>query len=253
MPPEHSRTVLIVDDDSDMRLYCAKALQSEGYGIVSTSNASTALAVLGRQPVDLLLTDFQLGPSVFRLSERSRPEPSITGVGLMELALVSNPGLPVVFISAYGEQMMATKGFDAGKQPLLRKPFQAESLRRIVTETLQKDATVPASAVVPVPPLIPRGHPRFQVNHAVLFTGRVDGHGAVSNLSLNGCQVQSSCMVRPDTYLTLLLSLPDAPLKINVAVVRWNRPGVFGVEFRYVEATIRERLNQYLATLNRSR
>lgn len=181
-------------------------------------------AVLGRQPVDLLLTDFQ-----------------------------SHPGLPVVFISAYAEQMMATKGFDAGKQPLLRKPFQAESLRRIVTETLQKDATVPASAVVPVPPLIPRGHPRFQVNHAVLFTGRVDGHGAVSNLSLNGCQVQSSCMVRPDTYLTLLLSLPDAPLKINVAVVRWNRPGVFGVEFRYVEATIRERLDQYLATLNRSR
>lgn len=115
---EHSPTVLIVDDDSDMRLYCAKALQSEGYATVSTSNASTALAVLDRQPVDLLLTDFQLGPSAFRLSESSRPKPSLTGVGLMELALVSHPGLPVVFISAYGEQMMATKGFNAGKQPL---------------------------------------------------------------------------------------------------------------------------------------
>jgi hypothetical protein len=58
-----------------------------------------------------------------------------------------------------------------------------------------------------------------------LLSGRVDGHGTVSNLSLNGCQIQSSCIVRPDTYLTLLLSLPDAPLKIRVAAVRWNRPG----------------------------
>lgn len=250
---EHAPTVLIVDDDSDMRLYCAKALQSEGYATVSTSNASTALEVLGRRQVDLLLTDFQLGPSAFRLSERSRPKLCLTGVELMELALESHPGLPVVFISAYGDQMMATKGLDTGKQPLLRKPFQAESLRRVVTETLQKDATVPTSAVAPGSLLVPRAHPRFQVNHAVLFTGRADGHGTVSNLSLNGCQVQSSCMVRPDSYLTLLLSLPDGPLKINVAVVRWNRPGLFGVEFRYVEATIRERLSHYLSTLSRSR
>ncbi len=54
----------------------------------------------------------------------------------------------------------------------------------------------------------------------------------------------------PDTYLTLLLSLPDAPLKINVAVVRWGPPSVFGVKFQYVEATIHERFAQYLSTLN---
>ncbi|MBA2252611.1 MAG: response regulator [Nitrospirales bacterium] len=250
MLSEHSPTVLIVDDDSDMRLYCAKALQSEGYVTVSTSNASTALEVLGRQPVDLLLTDFQLGPSAFRLARGPRPKPLLTGVGLMQLALAAHPRLSVVFISAYGDQMLTTKGFDAGKQPLLRKPFQAESLRQVVRDTLEKGATPPTSEAMPVPALIPRAHPRFQVSHAVLFSGRVDGHGTVSNLSQNGCQIQSSCMVRPDNYLTLLLSLPDAPLKINVAVVRWNRPGVFGVEFRYVEGTIRERLAQYLSTLN---
>jgi CheY-like chemotaxis protein len=56
MLPEHSPTVLIVDDDSDMRLYCAKALQGEGYTTVSASNVSAALEALGRQPVNLLLT-----------------------------------------------------------------------------------------------------------------------------------------------------------------------------------------------------
>jgi hypothetical protein len=115
---------------------------------------------------------------------------------------------------------------------------------------VEKGATLPTAEAMPFSALIARAHPRFQVSRAVLFSGRVDGHGTVSNLSLNGCQIQSSCIVRPDTYLTLLLSLPDAPLKIRVAAVRWNRPAGFGVEFRYVEAAIRERLAQYLSTLS---
>jgi CheY-like chemotaxis protein len=253
MLTERPPTVLIVDDDSDMRLYCAKALHSEGYATVSTSNASTALEVLGRQPVDVLLTDFQLGPPAFRLAGSPEARPSVTGVGLMQLALAAHPRLSVVFISAYGDHMLTTKGFDPGKQAFLRKPFQAESLRRVVRDTLEKVETLPASEGMPVPALTQRAHPRFKVSHAVLFSGRVDGHGTVSNLSLNGCQVRSSCTVRSDTYLTLLLSLPDAPVKIDVAVVRWNRQGVFGVEFRYVEASIRARLDQYLSMLNPSR
>jgi DNA-binding NtrC family response regulator len=81
MLTEHSPTVLIVDDDSDMRLYCAKALQREGYATVSTSNASTAPEVLGRQPVDLLLTDFQLGPSACRLTRGAHvPSPCSRGL-----------------------------------------------------------------------------------------------------------------------------------------------------------------------------
>lgn len=48
MLSEKSRTVVIVDDDSDMRLYCAKALQSERYTTVLSSNASTALEMLGQ-------------------------------------------------------------------------------------------------------------------------------------------------------------------------------------------------------------
>jgi hypothetical protein len=147
---------------------------------------------------------------------------------------------------------VTTKGFDAGKMPL-RKPFSAESLRQVVQDATEKGATSSTPETMPVAVLTPRAHPRFQVTDAVLFSGRVDGHGMVSNLSLKGCQIQSSCMVRPDTYLTLLLSLPDAPLKINVAVVRWSRRRVFGVEFRYVEATTHERLVQYLSTLNPSR
>ena len=251
----HKPTVLIVDDDSDMRLYCAKALEGEGYRTIVSSNATAALDALGRQPVRLLITDFQLGPPAPRLAGHPRSRPVLTGVGLMQKALAVYPDLRVVLMSAYGDRLVNTPGIDPTKQPLLRKPFHAESLRLIVHDVLHAPAMPPAQQdVFPSAALVPRAHPRFQVNHAVVFTGRVEGQGVVSNLSLGGCHIQSSCLVRPDTYLTVLLMLPDLvqPLKINAAVVRWIRLGTFGLEFRYVEQPIRERLARYLSMLNQS-
>lgn len=248
-------TVLIVDDDSDMRLYCAKALESEGYQTVVSSNAAAALVALGRRPVSLLITDFQLGPPAPRLAGHPRSQPILTGVGLMQKALAIHPALRVVFMSAHGDQLLRAKGIDLAKQPLLRKPFHIESLRRVVREVMQAPAPALAEPVAaPAAVLMPRAHPRFKVHHAVIFTGRVDGHGVVSNLSLGGCHIESACVVRPDTYLTVHLTLPDAvqPLKINVAVVRWTRPGAFGLEFRYIEQPIRERLAHYLSMLSQS-
>jgi CheY-like chemotaxis protein len=250
---EHGSTVLIVDDDSDMRLYCAKALESEGYATVLSGNGQAALEVLGRQPIGLLITDFQLAPSSLRLVGGPRRAPVLNGIGLVQRALASHPALRVIFISAHGEQVLATKGFDASKIPLLRKPFNAESLRRVVQDALQEGMTPVTRQVMPTPALIPRRHPRFQVAQAAVFSGGADGEGMVKNLSIGGCQIQSSCMVPLDTYLTLLITLPDArqPFKINVAVVRWARPGVFGLEFRHVERHIHERLAKYLSTLDR--
>jgi CheY-like chemotaxis protein len=251
----HEPTILIVDDDSDMRLYCAKALESEGYCTVVSSNAAAALDALGRRPVSLLITDFHLGPPTPRLASSRRSQPVLNGVGLAQKAVAAYPGLRVVFMSAYGEELLRTKGINPANQPLLRKPFHAESLRLVVHDALHARATPSAQqAAVPVPVLIPRAHPRFPVHHAVVFTGRVDGHGIVSDLSLGGCHIQSPCVVRPDTYLTVLLTLPDIvqPLKINVAVVRWTRPGVFGLEFRYLELPVRERLARYVSMLSQS-
>jgi CheY-like chemotaxis protein len=249
----HEPTVLIVDDDSDMRLYCAKALESEGYRTVVSSNAAAALDMLGRRSISLLITDFHLGPPTPRLAGGRRSQPVLNGVGLAQKAVAAYPGLRVVFMSAYGEELLRIKGVDPANQPLLRKPFHAESLRLVVHDALQAHATSSAQQAA-VPVLIPRAHPRFPVNHAVVFTGRVDGHGIVSDLSLGGCHIQSPCVVRPDTYLTVLLTLPDIvqPLKINVAVVRWTRPGVFGLEFRYLELPVRERLARYVSMLSQS-
>lgn len=249
MSTRTAKKILIVDDDSDMRLFCTNVLESEGYTTMSVTNGSAALQVIREQEIDLLLTDFQLGPPSLRLV-KSRPRvPVLNGVSLMQKSLLFHPTLPVIFISAYGRQLLSANGFDPSKQPLLQKPFNADALRRIVKETLKNAPSLPVPHSQPV--MTPRAFPRFQVNHAVSFSGSVKGEGTVKNLSLRGCEVQSSCMIRPDTYVTLVLALPGdlRPLKINVAVVRWAHPGRFGLEFRYVEQEINDRLTHYLSTL----
>ena len=242
------KKILIVDDDSDTRLFCTKALQSEGYTTIGASSGAAALEVIHEQQIDLMLTDFQLAPPVLRLMDSRRRLPFLNGIGLMQKALLSHPNLPVVFISAYGQQLLAANGIDPLKQPLLQKPFNADALRYTVKEALALAAT---KVVLPAPSVTPRAYPRFQVNHVVTFCGPVNGEGVVRNLSLGGCEIQSSCIIRPDTYLTLVLALPKGlkPLKINVAVVRWARSGGFGVEFRHVEKQISDSLAQYLSTL----
>lgn len=244
-----AKKILIVDDDSDMRLFCAKVLESEGYTTMGVNSGSAALEVIREQQIDLLLTDFQLGPPSLRLVTERRRIPVLNGFHLMQKSLLSHPTLPVVFISAYGKQLLAANGFNPTEQPFLQKPFNADALRRVVKDTLTNAASKPMPP--PQPALSPRAYPRFQVNHAVAFYGPVNGDGMVKNLSLRGCEVQSSCIVRPDTYLTLVLTLPGdlKPLKVNVAVVRWVHPGRFGMEFRYVEQGVSDRLEHYLSTL----
>jgi two-component system response regulator (stage 0 sporulation protein F) len=242
------KKILIVDDDSDTRLFCTKALQSEGYTTITAANGVAALEVIREQQIDLMLTDFQLAPPVLRLMDSRRRLPFLNGIGLMQKALLSHPNLPVVFISAHGKQLLAANGVDPLKQPLLQKPFNADALRHTVKEVLALAASKP---VAPTPTVTQRAYPRFQVNHAVTFCGPVIGEGVVKNLSLGGCEIQSSCIIRPDTYLTLLLAFPKElkPLKINVAVVRWARSGGFGVEFRHVEKQISDSLAHYFSTL----
>lgn len=80
-----------------------------------------------------------------------------------------------------------------------------------------------------------RKTPRFPVRFRSSFTSLniVAGDGNVVDLSLRGCRVDSSIEVRPGTSLEVRIqtSEEEPPLKIQEAVVRWNRERQFGLEF----------------------
>ena len=86
---------------------------------------------------------------------------------------------------------------------------------------------------------------RSLIHCPIIFLGeRLVGKGTVTDLSLSGCGVRTTTVLREGTSLSLSVTTPDEqdPIAINLATVRWALGGRFGLEFIRMEAEQRERL-----------
>ena len=95
-------------------------------------------------------------------------------------------------------------------------------------------------------------HPRFPLSCPIAFAGDLlEGEGNVVNISKLGCAVQSDQQVEEGAYLNLFLRLPEGavPVKIELAVVRGARGGLFGMEFIRIHPTAQERLHGFIQSL----
>src|SRR5687768_15058921 len=89
---------------------------------------------------------------------------------------------------------------------------------------------------------------RFPLLCAVQYVGSTGaGEGVIEDVSLEGLRVTGNYVVQADTFLTLLLYLPDgsAPAKVAGASVRWVHGTEFGVKLPPLAGTIRQRLLRY--------
>ena len=117
--PDLGRTVLLVEDEPDVREMTAEQLRELGYRVLEADNAAAALRLVqAGTHIDLLLTDFGLPGSM-------------NGRQLAEAVLQRHPGLPVIMITGYaaGEQM---RGME-----VLRKPFRLMELTDLMKGKLQ--------------------------------------------------------------------------------------------------------------------
>jgi PAS domain S-box-containing protein len=124
--PGNGETVLLVEDDAQVREFSASALRHLGYRVLETSESSTALNILAEHSeIALLLTDVGL--------------PGLNGRQLAEEARERVPRLKVVYMTGYARNAIVHHGvFDAGVD-LLGKPFTTEGLGRKLQEVLQRD------------------------------------------------------------------------------------------------------------------
>ena len=123
-----TETVLVVEDDDQVRTLAVRALASYGYRTLGAASGNDALALMRefREAIDLLLTDVIM--------------PSMSGRELADLATARAPEMKVLFMSGYTEHHIVTRGvLDEGVH-LLQKPFTPERLARAVRETLDTDA-----------------------------------------------------------------------------------------------------------------
>jgi PAS domain S-box-containing protein len=114
-------TVLVVDDDSDVRAFLAESLEGLGCTVVSAASGAEGLDALRESPPDLALIDYAM--------------PGMNGADVARAARRLHPGLPIVFVTGYAEseQLEAALGCDV---PVLRKPFTLAQLASAVEENL---------------------------------------------------------------------------------------------------------------------
>jgi signal transduction histidine kinase len=123
------RTVLLVEDEPQLRQVTARILEHHNYRLLVAENPHEGLAVLrAEERVELLITDVVM--------------PGMSGLQLAERATAVRPHLRFLFMSGFPRDLWERGEIDRDL-PIIEKPFDAEQLLRRVSEVL---ASEPASA-----------------------------------------------------------------------------------------------------------
>lgn len=108
-----SRTVLVVDDDADVRDYAILVLEEAGFGVVGAADSAAALTRLEAHPeIALLFTDVVM--------------PGIDGIVLADMVKTRRPDLRVVYATAYNDIVRSRPGVIHGV--ILSKPYRPAQL-----------------------------------------------------------------------------------------------------------------------------
>lgn len=122
--PAGSETVLVVEDNEDVRALAAKFLEALGYRVLKAGDGAGALATLERHmEIDLLFTD------VILPGEMNGPEIANAAHSIV-------PGIVVLYMSGYTESAVENEGRVLEGVELLSKPFSKAELARAVRKVL---------------------------------------------------------------------------------------------------------------------
>ncbi len=118
-------TILIADDDEDIRLALALLLQAKGFQILEAENAKQVTIQAQRQRPDLILLDMN-----FSRDTTSGEE------GLEILSQLKKSNIPVILMTAWGSIELAVKGLQQGAGDFIEKPWHKEKLLNSIHQQL---------------------------------------------------------------------------------------------------------------------
>ena len=115
--------ILTVDDDLQALRYNRDALLKAGYAVVATADADDAMRLMEEDKPHLVLLDLML--------------PGVDGIDLMK-DLVAARDVPVIFVSAYGQDRLVARAFEMGADDYVVKPFSPTELVARIKVALRK-------------------------------------------------------------------------------------------------------------------
>jgi CheY-like chemotaxis protein len=122
--PGGSETILLVEDDAEVRKLTERILQRQGYLLLAVEDGQEALELLDHYagPIHLLLTDVIM--------------PGISGRALAEQLRQQQPSLKILFMSGYADNILGAQGVLTPEVAFLQKPFSPSTLARKVRAAL---------------------------------------------------------------------------------------------------------------------
>ena len=126
IPEPATETILVVEDEDNVRHLTERQLRRTGYKVLSAANGGEALLLCEQHdgPIDLLLTDVVM--------------PRMNGRVLAERLQLIQPKMKVLFMSGYSGETLVQRGTLEAESPILTKPFTIKALRKRVRQALDE-------------------------------------------------------------------------------------------------------------------
>ncbi len=117
-------TILLADDDAAVRDLVKRALTSEGHRVHVTQDGLEALDYLnaGNGDIDILISDVDM--------------PQLDGISLAEKALALKPGLAVILMSGFSDQLERAARLRVRQLLSISKPFTLDQIKQVVRTVL---------------------------------------------------------------------------------------------------------------------
>ena len=116
------KKILIVDDEKSTRSLLKYILLSDDFDLIEAEDGKEALELLKKQKIDLMITD--------------RSMPQMGGLELLKELRRLKSKLPVIVISAYGEESLWGEAIGLGALDYIVKPFAADVVLNVVRKNL---------------------------------------------------------------------------------------------------------------------
>lgn len=112
------QSILVVDDEQDMRTALSHVLTRSGYKVEIASNGSEAIKKFKKDKYGAVITDVRM--------------PVMSGLDVLGEVKKISPGMPVIVMSAYGTINKAVEAMKMGASDYILKPFSFETIESIV-------------------------------------------------------------------------------------------------------------------------
>lgn len=118
------KKILVVEDELEIRQLLASYLRNEGFSVSEAEDGVAAIELFGKEKFDLVILDILI--------------PKIDGYGVCEL-VKSKSDVPVIFLSALGDENSMIKGYDSLADDYVTKPFSMPVFLRKVKAVLRRE------------------------------------------------------------------------------------------------------------------